>query len=550
MPQALASEAWLTPAAADACRRDIDRFRDELSQAAAGTLPPALFKARRVMHGTYEQRASGTFMVRTRVPAGVLSAAQSEALAAIAERWGGGTLHVTTRQDVQFHEVAAADVPAVMQACLAAGLPCRGTGGNTPRNVVACPLAGVCPHEAFDVTPSALGLTRFLLDTAGEYDLPRKFKVAFSGCACDCGQTAVADVGFVASVRQGEPGYAVWAGGGLGQQCRLADRLEEWVPAAAAPEVVLALLRLFERHGDRANRARARLRFAFDRLGAAQVLDEYRSLRTAATRTAATAPRPAGGEPLPPPAARPWCGRREEVSGLRVAAQCQPGLVSVLLQPAYGVLAAADLRVLASAAVVYSTERGLRATPAQGLLLRGVARARLPELAAALRLLSPAFRREADGPEWIVCTGAATCRLGLCDARATTRALMAAVRAAGLGGTAVADVDIRVNGCGNQCAQAPLADIGLVGCMGQAEGRAARAYRVVVGARRGAGTTRFGEAVAIVSEEGLAAALCRLLAHVAAQRQTGEAFGDYVARAGLPRLAAVLETAGASGQGG
>jgi sulfite reductase (ferredoxin) len=159
----------------DGLSGDIDAFEAEVRRFLAGACTPQEFKSRHVPLGVYEQRRDGTYMLRVRLPGGLLTAAQARALAAAAARHGSGTLHVTTRQDIQFHDLSIAGTPALLRELLPAGLASKGGGGNTARNVTACPYAGVCPAERFDVTPCVLAVTEHLVRLPGGGDLPRKY---------------------------------------------------------------------------------------------------------------------------------------------------------------------------------------------------------------------------------------------------------------------------------------------------------------------------------------------------------------------------------------
>jgi len=164
---------------------DIDTYEQDVQRFEAGEIPIGVFKAKRVPRGVYEQRQDGTYMVRVRVAGGVFTNEQARELAGLSTEFGNGLLHVTTRQDVQLHGIAITDTPAIMRRLLAVGLTTKGGGGNTVRNITACPYAGICPHECFDVTPSSLAVTEYLIPLVGSYNLPRKYKIAFSGCAAD-----------------------------------------------------------------------------------------------------------------------------------------------------------------------------------------------------------------------------------------------------------------------------------------------------------------------------------------------------------------------------
>ena len=251
----------------DTLAEDFDKLRTMVAQFKAGELSGPHFKAFRVPLGVYEQREDNLFMLRVRLPGGGILPHQMRALAAVSRQYGNGLLHVTTRQDIQVHEVPLDNMHPALVQMARDGLSTKGGGGNTVRNITACPDAGVCAGEAFDVSPYAVALTEFLLPDPLCYQLPRKYKIAFSGCSSDCAGATVNDVGCIAKLRDGEPGFTVYVAGGLGAKSRTADLLHEFVPVDEIHLVAEAVKRVFDKNGDRKNRNKARLRFVLDRIG-------------------------------------------------------------------------------------------------------------------------------------------------------------------------------------------------------------------------------------------------------------------------------------------
>src|SRR5579872_1397044 len=169
-----------------ASQADIDEFVRVLEKYERGEMTPDQWRAFRLVRGTYGQRqAEDAQMLRVKVPQGVLTSDQLDALADVADRHSRGFGHITTRQNVQFHFVKLHDVEPAMRRLADAGLTTREACGNSVRNITACPYAGVAVDERFDVTPYAEALTRFLLRHPLGSTLPRKFKVAFEGCSHD-----------------------------------------------------------------------------------------------------------------------------------------------------------------------------------------------------------------------------------------------------------------------------------------------------------------------------------------------------------------------------
>src|SRR5438445_727003 len=226
------------------------------------------------------QRQPGFQMLRVKIAAGVLGPAQLRALARIADDYSTGRGHLTTRENIQFHFVKLENVGTAMRLLADCGLTTREACGNTVRNVTACPLAGICPGEAFDVTPYALGVSRYLLRHPDFHDLPRKFKIAFSGCENDgdCAVAGIHDVRLIAQVRgsngTSRRGFKVLVGGGLGSLPTEAAVLTDFLPEEELLPTIEAVLRVFTETGNRKNKLMARLKFVLRAKG----IEEFRRL--------------------------------------------------------------------------------------------------------------------------------------------------------------------------------------------------------------------------------------------------------------------------------
>lgn len=519
---------------------DIDQFEDEVKKFQSGKSTPDEFKHQRTLWGIYEQRREATYMLRTRIPGGRLPASWARAIANLNRKYGGGRLHVSTRENIQFHDLALGSLPSLMRDLKLAGIGCKGGGGNTARNVVGCPLAGLCRNEQFDVTPCVQSVTRHLINEPGSFTLPRKFKVAFSGCAVDCALATVTDVGLIAHVHDGKPCFSVYGGGGMGGAPRLGEVLAEHLPAVDCVRAVEAVRRLFDRLGDRANRARARLRFAAARMAPG----EFRSLFEREFEGISTAGGPCPGEP----GTRPGLDRATDASVSPFSGSCripqrQSGRVSVLIAPAFGQMTSDELLVLASLAERFSAEKGLRATPSQKLLIPSVGENDLPELEKELTVLIPGFLAPGALSRIVACTGAATCRLGICHSQEAARAVAVALDGAMLSKELLRSIDIRLNGCPNCCGQHPVGDIGLSGVRQTREGQPVHAYRLHLGARRGEGRTRFGEWVGTVPSESLPGLIVALLRDFGGNAAPGESLSDYYDRRGRAHFQALAGVA-------
>src|SRR5688572_9951862 len=227
-------------------------------------------------------------MQRIKIPFGGVTPEQMRVLAELAEEYSDGIAHITTRQDIQLHFVHIEDVPQIFRRLAAVGITTREACGNSVRNVTACPLAGVCRTETFDVTPYSKALAFYLLAHPDTQDFGRKFKIAFSGCEHEaCGLVSLHDMGGIARTRVGpdgreQRGFAVYVGGGLGAVPHQAKLFDEFVPEEELLPLARAIGRVFARMGEKKNRNRARLKFLVQKLGIDEfkrvVLEELRAM--------------------------------------------------------------------------------------------------------------------------------------------------------------------------------------------------------------------------------------------------------------------------------
>src|SRR5262245_61493380 len=283
--------------------REIDIYETEIGLRKQGKLEERVFAETRLRRGVYGQRydngkrhdgiAERTLdfadhptkgadtlwdapgMQRIKIPYGGISPEQLEVLADLAEEYSDAILHITTRQDVQLHYVHIEDTPDLMRRLAAVEITTREACGNSVRNVTACPRAGVCQTEGFDVSPYAKALMRFLLGHPDVQDFGRKFKPAFSGCDAEaCGLVQMHDAGYVARVVDGKRGFKMLVGGGLGAVPHQAKVLYDFVPVSELLPATQAVARVFARLGEKKNRGRARIKFLIAKLG----IDEFRRL--------------------------------------------------------------------------------------------------------------------------------------------------------------------------------------------------------------------------------------------------------------------------------
>jgi len=442
---------------------ELEQFRLRVDQFTAKEIDHTSFHAFRVAHGVYEQRESDTYMLRARLPAGIILPEQMRVLALIAGIHGNGLLHLTSRQDIQLHRLPLAAIYPSLIALAAAGLTTKGSGGNTLRNIAACPHAGICPHEAFDVSPYVLGLTDLLMSDPRAFQLPRKYKIAFSGCGNDCAAATVQDLGFISKVRNQVVGFAVYIGGGMGANSKVGIVLEDFIPTAQMPRIAQAIERVFDQYGNRQNRKRARIRFLLEELGFERFKALYQAEMDQLPIEDFTIPAPLNTHSAAiVPDRQPLAGFASWRT-THVSPQRQPGYFTLEIAPPLGNITADHLSKLANIVDRYG-EQMLRVTNWQGALLRWVAEEQLAALHAELVEIGLADHQPALLRHMVSCVGADICRSGICKSHELAQAIHDALTQSGMKYAMDCDhLALHISGCPNACGRHPLAQIGFYG---------------------------------------------------------------------------------------
>ena len=498
-------------------------------------------------------------MQRIKIPFGRLDAQQIDVLAEIAEEYSDGILHITTRQDIQLHYVHIEDTPDLMRRLAAVGVTTREACGNSVRNVTACPTAGVCGGEAFDVSPYAQAVAAFLLGHPDTQDFGRKFKVAFSGCAgASCGLTTFHDLGAIAMVRHdGDTpvrGFRVVVGGGLGAVPHKAEVLSDFVPVEELLPLTQALCRVFARLGEKKNRQRARLKFVLTKLG----IDELRRLveeeRAAlrhddrwhglgeAENVSIDGPRGApsdldrgAGDPSVTSAAY------ETFLHRNVRPQRQPGFYVVTVSVPLGDFTSDQARGLADLCRNLTGDT-VRLTVEQNLVFRWVSGGDVPALHAGLQRLGLADAHADTIADIMACPGTDTCKLGISSSRGLALELRRRL-------TPLLDempestrgLCIKASGCFNSCSQHHIADLGFLGVSRNVRGRRVPHFQMVLGGERRNNGGSFGLAIGAIPAKRVPDAIGRLSSAFAAERQGDETFQQFVSRRGKVAIREALK---------
>jgi sulfite reductase beta subunit-like hemoprotein/TusA-related sulfurtransferase len=519
--------------------REIEIFEGEAARLKRGEITSDQFKPFRLQHGIYGQRQPGVQMVRVKVPQGRLNPAQLRRLADVAETYASGVCHLSTRQNIQMHFAKIENVATMMRRFAEVGLTTREACADTVRNVTACPMAGISPTELVDVTPYGLAITQHFLRNPICQRLPRKFKIALEGCSDqDHAATSIHDIGITARKRDGQLGFRVVVGGGLGSTPRTANVLAEFAPPEDLVAICEAVIRVFDRHGQRQNRYKARMKFLIEKLGFEKFFGLWKTEFEVIKSQNGHYTLPAVEEiPLKRPASpRPWS--RERSTGplaawlkYNVTPQKQPGYNLVTIKIPLGDIKSAHVRAVADVCDRFS-DGYIRVTVQQNFAMRWVHEADLPAVHEALTEIGLA-EAGADRIENVVaCPGTDSCGLSITSSKGLARTLAGQFQPGDPANDDLAGMSLKISGCQNACAQHQLASIGFHGVGKKVGPHTAPFYEIHLGGSN----TRIGPQVVKIPAKRTPEAVRHLLTWYRAARVEGESFEEFAARMGKGKL--------------
>jgi len=564
--------------------KEIDIFETEITLKKQGKIDDKIFAETRLRRGAYGQRydnghrhdgktervldfpAAGLTkgpntmwdapgMLRIKVPFGGMNADRLEVMADLAEEYSDGIGHVTTRQDFQLHYIHIEDTPDIMRRLAVVGMTSREACGNSVRNVTACPLAGVCRTQSFDVTGYADALMKFLLGHPDTMEFGRKFKPAFSGCRDEaCGLVKMHDIGYVAVTREvdgkTERGFEVYIGGGLGAVPYQAKVLYDFMPVEEMLPVAQAVSRVYGRLGEKKNRQHARIKFLIKKLG----LDEFKrlveeerkilpyderwtGLLVDVDRFEEDALKPAGVVQLSatlPEGYRAWFQTN-------VYKQRQAGYNVVTVTLPLGDITATQLRKLADIARQYVKET-VRTTVEQNIVLRWVSDDDLIAVYNELKSVKLHAAGAGTVVDLVSCPGTDTCKLGI----SASRGLAAELRTRKLAqydtlDPAIRNLRIKVSGCFNSCGQHHVADLGFYGVSRNKDGYTVPHFQVILGGQWSENAGSYGLALGAVPSKNIPTVVDRITERYLADREEDESFQKFTQRIGKATLKTLFE---------
>ncbi|HSU68123.1 MAG TPA: hypothetical protein VLJ39_14695 [Tepidisphaeraceae bacterium] len=563
--------------------REIDQFEAQMALRKQGKIEERVFAETRLRRGTYGQRYDngkrhdglqtqelhfpndpltkgpdtvwdGPGMQRIKIPFGKLDSRQLKVLADLAEEYSDRIVHITTRQDVQLHYVHIEDVPSIFRRLAAVGITTREACGNSVRNVTACPLAGVCHTEAFDVSPYAKAVAYYLLGHPDTLDFGRKFKIAFSGCRDEaCALVTIHDLGGIAIKRvidgKEQRGFELYVGGGLGAVPYPAQLFNDFVPEEELLPLSRAIGRVFARLGEKKNRQKARLKFVVAKLG----IEEFRRVVEEERRTMPDDPTwRKHFDAIPRYEDQPreklvqLNGARkpdgyDEWAKTNVYEQRQAGYATVTVTLPLGDLSSEQTRKLADLVEKYASDHA-RTTVEQNIVLRWVPHTKVPALYQELKDLRLAEGGAGTIVDVVSCPGTDTCKLGIASSRGLAGELRTRLgeQSASLD-EAIKNLHIKVSGCFNSCGQHHIADLGFYGNSRNFGGYTVPHFQVMIGGQWTENAKSYGMAIGSIPSKAIPTVVNRLTNRYVKDRSAGESFQAFCRRIGKKELKTMIE---------
>jgi sulfite reductase (ferredoxin) len=534
---------------------ELELYQQQIKKFRAGQLGETKMQKFRLQFGTYAQRQEGVQMQRIKIPGGFLTAEQLTRLADTADRYASGFIHFTTREDAQLYYLKLEDAPLLLRDLAAVGITTREACGNTVRNITACYRAGISHNEAFNVYPYAQALFRYLLRNKYNQNMGRKMKFAFEGCAEDHSALAFHDLGFHAQTRTVEGveqrGFRVYVGGGMGSGPYVAHIYSEFLPVEELFNFTVAVIRIFDRYGERKQRMKARMKFLVQSMG----WEKFRAAVDAERAVLGPLPPVADYLEEPPVPALPKVAPTLQVlNPLTEDAAYQqwardnviphraPDLRGVHVRTKLGDITADRARELADIARRFSAGE-LRVSIEQNLFLPWVRVGDLPELYQALRRAELGEAGAETIADVTACPGADTCRLGIASAKGLGSALSESFFTGSLAPYREANRDLRIkiSGCPNGCAQHAIANIGFHAAALSQSGRNVPAHLLFLGGQANHGRPQAAKVMGKFPARNASKIVEKLLGWHAAEKLAGEDFNTFLARVGDQRIKAELE---------
>jgi sulfite reductase (ferredoxin) len=518
--------------------KDIIDLEKKIREFREGKIHDEKFRSLRLARGIYGQRQPGVQMIRIKLPFGKVTFKQILRISDVSDKYASRNLHLTTRQDIQIHYVSLDRTPELWEELEQDDVTIREACGNTVRNVTSSPDAGINPNEPFDVSPYAHAFFSYFLRNPICQEMGRKIKFSLSSDESDSAFSYIHDLGFIPKINdKGERGFKVMLGGGLGAQPFLANLVHEFLHEDQIIPYAEAMLRVFDRYGERTNRNKARLKYLIQKLGLDEVLRLIEEERIANKVKSFKIDRDAVSQPSVPEAIE--YPVLDDVAGsldykvwraTNVVPQKQEGFFAVYIKVTKGDIPTEEARKLVAAISPYVADE-IRITQNQGLMLKFAREAGLPGLYVALKELGFAKAGFDSVADVTTCPGTDTCNLGISNSMSLSVALEDVIYDEYPELVHEKQLNIKISGCMNSCGQHGLAEIGFHGSSVKANGKVVPAVQVMLGGGTvGDGEGRVAERVIKAPSKRATDVLRVLLNDFAANVADGENFHAYYDR--------------------
>lgn len=458
---------------------EIPKLRELGHKLVLKEISPLEFKGTSGGMGVYAQRGAENFMIRLRIPSGIMNLDTLKLVYKLAKNQNLEKVHLTTRQAIQLHDLSIDSVCDVMEEALHNDLYTRGGGGNFPRNVSISPLSGVDVEEEFDVTPYAMAVNKHFMNKITTYKLPRKLKVSFSSSKQDTGNSSIADLGFMAIKEGSKEFFKVYIAGGLGKNGAKAVEFDELIDTKDILYHVEAMTNLFIAEGDYENKNKARSRYIVARMGEEEFKKCYKKhLKDARSK-----------ENLDLNVNKKEYkkeGINIDLKDNRLIPQKQDGLYSIYFHPVCGQLSLETLKVIIDK-LDNVEDVEVRLSMSEGMYIRNLNGNEAKEVLELTRGIGGETKLEQS----VACIGVPTCQIGICESQSTLEEILSYFKEKSFNKDILPT--LHISGCNNSCGTHQIGMLGFAGKKKRVDGVAQEAFELHIGGRKGNNNTTLGK---------------------------------------------------------
>ncbi|MDQ6528107.1 HEPN domain-containing protein [Flavobacterium sp. LHD-85] len=482
-------------------QKEIIELEKKIHLFRGGKIDDERFRSLRLARGIYGQRQEGVQMIRIKLPYGKVTSEQLVRITQVSDKYSTGRLHITTRQDIQIHYVSLDRTPELWADLAKDDITLREACGNTVRNITGSELAGVDVNEPFDVSPYAHGLFQYLLRNPICQEMGRKFKISFSSSDEDTALSYLHDLGFIPKIKDGQKGFKIMFGGGLGSQPAHAELLSEFVPVNEIIPTAEGIIRIFDRYGERAKRMKARMKFLIKEMGKDAFLDLVEKEKKAIAFETYEIDTTAFDGPITEPLLEVPQVTIEDTAAYEawkksnVIKQKQEGYYAIGIKILLGDFYTDKARLLANLIKNYGANE-LRFSLRQNIVIRNIKEENLPFFYQELAKLDFVQLGYNSVGDITACPGTDTCNLGIASSTGIAEELERVLSAEYPQYLNNTEIEIKISGCMNACGQHNMSAIGFQGMSINSGKLVAPALQVLLGGGRlGNGEGRFADKV-------------------------------------------------------